>query len=67
MIRLLQLDDVRSLTGIPRNTLYVLIRKGSFPAPIKVSARRRAWRSDELASWIEERTKQSRPAQPAIV
>lgn len=63
MTRLLQLPEVVALTSLPRNTILSQVRKGSFPAPIRVSARRRAWRSDELDSWIEARTKASRPEQ----
>jgi prophage regulatory protein len=60
--RLIRLPEVSRLTGLPPSTIYAMIAKGRFPGAIKLSERSSAWRSDELDSWVEERTKASREA-----
>ena len=58
--RLMRLPEVVRFTGLPRSTIYAMVAKGLFPAPIKLSERTSAWRSDELEQWVEARTKASR-------
>lgn len=54
--RLLRLPEVISLTGLSRDSIYRLIREGSFPRHIKVAERASRWREDELAAWIAQRS-----------
>lgn len=61
--KILRRRDVQSCTGLPLSSLYGLIQRGEFPAPIKLSARRVGWRSDEVDQWIAKRTAE-RDAQP---
>ncbi len=60
MTRLMRLPEVLQYTGLPRSTVYAMMRKG-FPKPVKLSERSSAWRSDEIQAWIEARTRASRP------
>lgn len=53
---LLRLPEVCKRTGLSRSTIYDLLAAGNFPKPVPVTPSRRAWRSDELAAWIDERT-----------
>lgn len=58
--RLLRRSDVADLTSIKANsTLYDMIRRGEFPAPVKLG-RSSAWRESEVRQWIADR-----PATPA--
>src|SRR5215204_5964757 len=46
------LKEVVKLTRLPQSTIYNLMGKGAFPKPIKISARRVAWRDTDLQRWI---------------
>jgi prophage regulatory protein len=60
---LLRLPAVLARVGYSRSTLYGLIARGAFPAPIRLGARASAWPSDEVDSWIQQRIQHSRAAQ----
>lgn len=51
--RLLRISEVLEVTGLRRSTLYSQIRRGEFPAPVKIGPRASAWRLDEVQDWIE--------------
>ena len=46
--------QVMHLTNFSYQYLRQLINAGKFPKPKKLSARRNAWNSVEVANWIEE-------------
>lgn len=46
------LSKVCGLTSLSKTVIYREIRKGHFPAPIRISARRIAWRDDDLREWM---------------
>jgi predicted DNA-binding transcriptional regulator AlpA len=55
-VRMLRMPDVLKLTGFTSpDTIYRLVRAGTFPAPRKLTARSSAWRSDEIDEWITSR------------
>jgi prophage regulatory protein len=51
----LRCTAVVAVTGIPRSTLYELIKRGLFPRPIKLSERMAAWSSNEISDWQQRR------------
>jgi prophage regulatory protein len=51
----LRLDDVTRITGVPRSTIYDLMKRGQFPEQIKLSDRMVAWSAAEIASWQQDR------------
>ena len=58
MTSLLRIREVLSRTGMSRATIYRLIAKADFPAPLKPAgpgSRMSAWRSDAIDLWIESR------------
>jgi prophage regulatory protein len=61
--KILRRAEVEQATGLPRATIYDRISKGSFPRPIKLSARSVGWLEAEIIEWqkarIEERDGQS--------
>ncbi|HEY8878645.1 MAG TPA: AlpA family phage regulatory protein [Roseateles sp.] len=36
-------------------TLWRMVRAGTFPQPVKLSARCTAWRCEEVRAWIQDR------------
>lgn len=59
-IRFIRLPEVVALSGKSRSSIYAAIKKGEFPAPVKLSIRSSAWIRSEIAAWAESRVKASR-------
>ncbi|QIK78643.1 AlpA family phage regulatory protein [Sphingomonas piscis] len=47
------------LTTLSRATINRKVARGEFPAPIYISARRKAWRESAVRAWMEERAARS--------
>ena len=63
MQNLLRLPQVEAAVGYRRSTLYRLIRRGDFPAPISLGGskgRASAWIEEEVNDWIQKRITASR-------
>lgn len=56
---LLPLPVVMLLTNLSRSKLYLDIQRGTFPAPVKIGAKKSAWRSSEVQAWIAGQRKRS--------
>lgn len=55
-VTLLKRDAVTARTALPKSTLYALIAKGDFPAPVKLTgAKAVAWSSHAVDGWIAAR------------
>lgn len=52
---LLRRPKVEILTGLGRSSIYFLIQKGDFPAPVRLGLRSVAWRESEVLQWIASR------------
>ena len=52
---LLRRKKVQELTGLSRSGLYVAIKNGVFPRPVKIGLRAVAWNSVEIYKWIESK------------
>jgi prophage regulatory protein len=50
---ILRRPAVERLTGLPRSSIYAEMKKGSFPRPVKLSARAVGWLSEEIENWIK--------------
>ncbi len=53
--RLLRIDAVLELVTMSRAWAYDAMKKGEFPAGVKISARTRGWTVSSILSWIEQR------------
>lgn len=53
--RLLGWPEVQRTIGLSRPQIWRLRQDGNFPAPLKLSQNRVAWRSSEVQRWIESR------------
>ena len=53
-LSLLRLPEVSRRIGLKRAQIYRLVASGQLPAPVRLASTKSvAWRSDEIAAWIE--------------
>ena len=53
--RLMREPEVLRLTGLSRSSLWAMVSRGLFPAPVRIGLRAVAWRAWEVYAWIESR------------
>lgn len=53
--RFLRLPAVINCTGLGRDTIYRMVRKGEFPRPVKISERASGWLLSEVDAFIQSR------------
>jgi prophage regulatory protein len=61
---ILRLPAVKSITGMARSTIYLRIKEGTFPAPVKLGVRSVGWLESEVSLWLQQRIEQSRTGNP---
>lgn len=54
--KLLTQKDVTQVTSFSRTTIYRGVRARTFPAPVRISERRVAWRESDVQAWIKSRS-----------
>ena len=52
---LLTRPEVERRTGLSRSTIYRKMRDGTFPVPLKVSARAVRWRDSDIRAYVDSR------------
>lgn len=57
--RLCRLPEVEALTGCKKSTIYLMLRQGRFPKPVRLSARMVAWPESAVVAWVRERIAES--------
>ncbi len=57
---LLRLPQVESTCGLKKSAIYVRIKEGTFPLPVRLGPKSVAWRSDEVSQWVESRPRAQR-------
>lgn len=55
-----RLPEVERCTALKKTHIYALVKKGEFPAPIKLGARASAWLASEVSQWVQDRIEASR-------
>jgi prophage regulatory protein len=53
--RFLRINDVVATIGVSRATIYRMIDAGSFPAPVRLTARSVGWWESAVSSWLNNR------------
>ncbi len=53
--KLLRLPRVMDLTGFGKSSIYSGVKAGTFPYPVRLSARAVGWREIDIGRWILER------------
>lgn len=54
--KFLTASDVAGMTSLSRATIDRKVKRGDFPAPVSISARRVAWPATRIFAWMAERT-----------
>lgn len=55
--KLLRLPAVMERCALGRSSIYAGVKAGTFPAPVRLSARAVGFREDEIDRWVSERVK----------
>lgn len=50
-----RLPEILAALPIGRATIYLKIRRGEFPAPVKLSERIAVWRGEDLLDWLNSK------------
>ncbi len=58
--QLLRLPDVLTRVGLRRSAIYAAVHAGTFPRPVAISPRARAWSSSSIDAWIHDRIRAAR-------
>ena len=53
--RLIRLPEVENLIGCKKSTVYTMLKQGTFPRPIRLSARMVAWPETVVLKWLQDR------------
>ena len=54
-MRILRVKDVKEKTGLPQSTIYAMVTKDQFPAPIPLGPRTTGWVEHEIDEWLDEK------------
>jgi prophage regulatory protein len=54
-LTLIRLPRVMDRVGYRKSQLYDMVRRGDFPAPVKIGARAVAWDAAAVDAWIRDR------------
>ena len=52
--RIMKIQEVVKITGLPKSTIYAKMEKNEFPKPLKLSIRSVGWRQSTIKKWIDE-------------
>mgnify|MGYP001597473537 FL=1 len=52
---ILRKPRVLALIGIGNTSLYAAIKRGDFPAPVKLGVRAVGWRRSDIETWLASR------------
>lgn len=58
--KILRLPDVIHRVGFSRSTIYDLVSKGRFPAPVRIGIRAVGWLDTDINDWITQQINQSK-------
>ncbi|SFM36504.1 helix-turn-helix transcriptional regulator [Nitrosomonas communis] len=52
MSKFIRLNQVKTITGLSRSSIYQFIKDGNFPSQVKLGARSVAWVASEIEEWM---------------
>ena len=58
--RVLRRPEVEERTGKARSSLYAAIKKGEFPAPIRLGVNSVGWLEEDVENWLASRPRGTR-------
>lgn len=54
---LMRMPQVIKICGLKKSAIYLKIKTGDFPSPVRLGPKSVAWRSDEVERWVLSRPK----------
>jgi prophage regulatory protein len=57
--RIIKIREVIAMTGLSRSSIYLQIKKGTFPVQVKLSTRSSGWLWSEINGWLVSRPRAS--------
>lgn len=54
--KFLRLPEIMEVTGLARSTVYLWIKDGKFPQPIKLSPKLVVWKESDISDWIYKKS-----------
>lgn len=57
-MRFIRMPEVSKRTGLPKGSIYDLMKKGNFPKSVSLGARTIAFVESEIQQWIDDRIHQ---------
>jgi len=60
--QILKVGEVEQKVKLDRTSIYRMVKRGDFPAMIKLGERSSGWIESEIEQWLEDRIKASRNA-----
>lgn len=58
--KFLRRNEVEQITGLKRSSIYLKIKEGDFPKPVKLGLRTVAWIEADIQQWIDSKIANSR-------
>lgn len=52
---ILRMPAVLTRTGLSKSSIYVAMRRGTFPRPVKLGVRACGWRELDIQNWLDSR------------
>lgn len=65
--RLLRLPEVESMVGLRKSSIYDAMRRGEFPAAVRLSRRAVCWSESSIREWVQDRINAARAGQAGEV
>jgi len=50
-----RIGTVSAETGLPKSTIYWMVREGRFPKPVRIGQKSVAWIRPEVRAWMKAR------------
>ena len=51
--RMLKLNEVEKIAALSRSTIYLYVKRGTFPAPVKLGLRSVGWKESQVKDWMD--------------
>ena len=51
----IRIKDVMKKTGLARSTIWLWVKEGKLPKPIKLSERVTVWKESDIDEWMESK------------
>jgi prophage regulatory protein len=54
-VLVVRMRQLTSMVGLSRSSIYVLVHKSLFPAPIRLGPKAVGWRLNQIDEWLKSR------------